>query len=821
MAAADCLKAIRDAGPDLTDEEIELILEDLAFIREGRGAKDSLFTLEEELLNAADELATETTEAAIIAKRNRLINILRQNDLVRLVDLADAATGDPSLGLRAAMTGVNARFPGARDSVAARAHALQGEYLGGMIAELDSQGLLALLNGRQLDREIAQELARITLPDTPGSKSPEAKKIAAVIDKYRRVALARENRAGAWIKPLPGYIVRQSHDMHVIRRAGFREWKAFIETRLDARTFEGADPEKFLRSAFDAIQSGRHLKSNGEGETDLAVAFRGPGNLAKRVSEHRVLHFKDADAWFDYNERFGQKSFTESLIADFSRAAQNTALMEMFGTNPRNLFEGFLIKLQDRFRDDPKKLGRLNERAIRNQFDEIEGLTRIPVSPSVANFGAITRAGLNMAKLGGSAISSIVDVATKAVEIRRQTGTSLFDVWAKNLASTLEGMAPGQRRITADLIGVGLEGHTGDLAARFSATDNLPGSMAKLQRLFFKLNLLAPWTDSNKRGLGLMMARDLGMQRRVSWDDLAQRRILELYGFDEAKWNIVREAVGTLDDGRDYLMPDAIRDLSDEVIGATGRKGRALRDELETALRSYYVDRAEIAIPTPGARERALLLQGTQPGTPLGEAVRFVAQFKGFPTAVLTRVWGGLAEADTTSQFFRNMVNGRGDRLGLVHMIVATTLLGYLAQSAKQLVRGKSPRDPASVETWVSAMAQGGGAGIYGDFLFGEFNRFGRTAVETAAGPALAEIGGFIELMAGLRDGDDVAARAFNTLINDLPFVNLFYTRLALDYLFLFQIQESLNPGYLTRMERRIAKDQGQVFLLPPSRAVN
>ncbi|MNO05529.1 hypothetical protein D3C81_2269540 [compost metagenome] len=55
--------------------------------------------------------------------------------------------------------------------------------------------------------------------------------------------------------------------------------------------------------------------------------------------------------------------------------------------------------------------------------------------------------------------------------------------------------------------------------------------------------------------------------------------------------------------------------------------------------------------------------------------------------------------------------------------------------------------------------------------------------------------------------------------IGQTPFMNLFYTRAALDHLFLYSVQESLNPGALRRMERRIEQENGQSFLLAPSQS--
>lgn len=833
MAAQDCIDEIRAAaGRPLSDDEVTQILEELERRRRNRRAGARLETLEEELLNAADELVAELDLAARIEQRNGLINIKVLNDARRFAGLVDQATGDPSLALSARNVGINARVPEARVSADGRAHALMTQYLGGLIAALRRDGLLEIFNSRQLEREIARELAELSKPAEaarPGrSGSREAERIAKAIDQVRRAAVARENRAGAWIRPLPGYVVRQSHDMHKLRRAGFQAWRETVLPLLDAdRTFGGADPEAFLKGAYDGLVSGRHIRSGGSQETDVLFAFKGPSNLAKRISEHRVLHFRDADAFMDYNARFGRGTLTEALFHEFERAARNTALMETWGTNPRAAFDRILGELKDKHRGDPEKLDRLNRSSLQNQFDEVEGLTRIPVSPSSAAVTSGILAVETLSKLGGATLSAFGDLGFRAGELAREGRGNLLQVWRDNLSSLLEGMAPADRRLTAELIGVGIDGQIGAIASRFSAQDDLPGRLAKLHQVFFKLNLLAPWTDGNKRGLALLWSRELAMKAGQGFEalDPGLRELFGIYGIDGPRWEVLRRAVRPESDGRTYLMPDAVRDLPDEAFAGltekvTPRAARKLRDELETALRSYYVDRAEAAVPTPGARERAILRQGTRPGTPAGIAARLVGQFKAFPVTVLTRVLGRQQGADTTADFFRNLANGKGDVMGLVHMIVATTVLGYVAQSAKELAKGRSPRDPADPATWQAALLQGGGLGIYGDFLFGEFNRFGRSLTATLAGPALGTADDIAELLARIRAGEDPAAQALRVTAANTPFLNLFYTRLAIDYLVLFQLQEAANPGFLKRMERRISRENKQTFILPPSRAI-
>jgi hypothetical protein len=117
-------------------------------------------------------------------------------------------------------------------------------------------------------------------------------------------------------------------------------------------------------------------------------------------------------------------------------------------------------------------------------------------------------------------------------------------------------------------------------------------------------------------------------------------------------------------------------------------------------------------------------------------------------------------------------------------------------------------------------MAQGGGLGIYGDFLFGEYNRFGQGALETLGGPSAGMLSDVLRLWQGAREGDPKADQAFRLFVQNVPFANLFYVKPALDYLVLYQVQEALNPGFLRRMERRVEKQNNATFWLKPSEAI-
>lgn len=98
--------------------------------------------------------------------------------------------------------------------------------------------------------------------------------------------------------------------------------------------------------------------------------------------------------------------------------------------------------------------------------------------------------------------------------------------------------------------------------------------------------------------------------------------------------------------------------------------------------------------------------------------------------------------------------------------------------------------------------------------------------LETAAGPTIGAVTEALELALKARDvgigkiiGDEAKepwTDALNLIMNNNPVfhVNLFYTRPALDYLFLNSMREAASPGYLKRKERKRLRDYGQTYLL-------
>ena len=838
MSVQACLAEIAKALPeDLDPKQRDQIIEELGeqidrITRRVRNANPDDF--EGAVMRAMDEFADDVRLAAIIERRNAALNYRAR---LQAIDYLRNTWGDdPSTGLTALLGGVQSARAGSRWSVGASQASLVNHYVTGMIARLEKEGLRKLFVSGKMDREIWRAMYELDAPEPNLSDLPaEAVGIARILRDYNELARQDANRAGAWIKKMPGYVVRQTHDMYRIRQAGFDEWRDFVMDRIDwERTLTDAeDKGEALRSLWQSFAAGVHVKFGEGGST----GFKGFANIGKKMSHDRQIHFKDADAAFEYHDRFGTGRLSEGMLYGLERMGQNTALMRHLGPNAEMNLDQVISQIQKDLKRqgaDPRKLEKFTrtaERLKRTLWPNLTGESRVPGSAMGAKVSAGVRQVEQMSKLGGAMLSSIADIAFYGSEMRYQGGSMLAGI-AEAMGAVAKGRTSSEKREVLGMLGVLHDGMRASAAARFDVSDNIPGHMAKTTQMFFKLSGLRWWTDRLRSNFALASSHRLAMNAGKAFGELGDdlRRVLGLFGIDEGKWDIIRAGRTTEADGRAYLTPEGVDDVPDEVVGAyltargqnpTPAKLKNLREEIKDQFRTYYNDRATTAVIEPDERTRAIMLRGTRPGTVEGEVLRHLMLFKSFTVTVIQKQLGREIYGRGANSLGEALRNGNGEMQGLAQLILWNTVFGYAAMTAKDLAKGKEPRDPNDHRTWTAAMVQGGGLGIYGDFLFGEMkNRYGQGPMDTLLGPTWGTASDIADLYGRVKAGDDVAASAFRTALNNTPFQNLFYTRAALDYLILYQISESLNPGYLRRMERRIRQENENEFFVPPSQVV-
>ncbi|MEG3618250.1 hypothetical protein V5T82_07300 [Magnetovibrio sp. PR-2] len=834
-----CRVMIQNAGLDLSEKDINDLVTKLD--RDAQRARHfgDTRTFEEVAMERFEERISEKRKEVFVKKRRVQFKALAQKRAFDYIDRYREGvyeqTGQEANyydAFKAYLVGTEDGMAfGSRQSVDARQKALEREFAGRFLNDLEKADLTEIAVRGDLDRDVAREMFGGLDESVTGNK--QAFEYAKILRRSQDHILARMNRAGAWIDQDPSYIIRQQHDRQKMFKHGEQAWIDHIKGKLDWNRI--AREQDLLPEEYDRFLS-NVWKNLTIGKKFEGRSMAGSGNLAERVSAERILHFKDAYSFLDYHmgDQFGaQTTLSQTSTHAIYQAANNTGLMESFGTNPDDLFETIVGKIGNALRDDPtsarafsRKRGQLDD-----YWNQITGKVNQTNNPTRAAIGSDIRALQSMSKLGGALLASFADFGTKASELNFQ-GMGLTQSWAKSLTGFTRNLGDGERDEALRLIGIGMDGILGRIHARFHGVDEVPGRMSRHLNTFFRLNGLQWWTEAQQAGTVKILSAHLGNHADKPMAELNQsmQRVMRMYGFDEAEWNLLRtQAVKTID-GQKYLVTDPLRKLSSQKIRTHLVEQRGLdpkevspaeiaryRDDLETRVRSYFEDSATHTIPEPSAKEQAWLTQGTDPGSIVGMAMRFITQFKAFPVSYTSKTLGRQIRGRGL-QYGPKVWLQNGGASGVAHLIAASTVMGYLSMTAKDFVAGRTPRDLSKPETWQESLLRGGGLGIYGDFLFGQFNRYGSSPLEVLTGPTIGMGSQLLRAYGKVLEGDPEggAELGFKTGVGMVPYGNMFYTKLAVDYLILNEINEMINPGYKTRMQLR-AQDRGQDYWLPPN----
>lgn len=784
----------------------------------------------------ANKILKEQQIAKKIKQRSALEDEIKIRNTVEYV--LREYPNNPAEGLTAILVGSNLQRVGSRASVALAQLSEYRMLVSAFQEKLRQNNLVELFanSNEDIDRRTARTIWEIGSDKPITEKNQDIVNMARIMSEFSESVRKKLNNLGTNIDKLPGWIVRQTHDPMQIRNAAdvlklkdnknvadytggvdrnFNAWKEYIKPKLAERTFDGVDnKDEFLAFVWNSLVKNNHVLAEG------SSGVFGSKDVTTKLAAKRVLHFNTSDDWFDYNSKFGSGNLRESFFFGLNNSGRNIGMITTLGTKPKQNFQLIKSSIAKQLTKQNKlkyidEIGK-NEGKYDYQFAEIDGSVNTIGNFSAAKWSAISRSILSMAKLGGAVVSAMADIHLYAKELSYQGRTYLGGV-AEAMGNLAKIKNTAKKQEIAEQLGFMADNLIYDLAARYSVGDNLSRNFTKIQRTFFKLNLLNWWTNTLKEGAMLGMSNFVAKQRNIAFANLEPqfKRLISHFGIDEKLWNTIRKLdVEKADDGKEFFSVRNIDNLSKEQIldlmnlkKATQRQIDLYRDTLKAKVSGMFLDRSSYAVIEPDARTRAFMKQGLMAGTGMGEAIRFFFQFKAFPMAILQKAFG------REMSFIKEGQTAKG-LFGMANLVVGAGIFGYIAMTAKDLLKGRSPKDPTKLDTFYAAMLQGGGLGIYGDFLFSK-TRTGAEIMATAAGPFATEAFNALQAIKyGIRGEKDPALRqAYKSVVGNTPFLNLFYLKTAFDYAIGYQIMETLSPGYLREMERKMKKDSGQEFL--------
>jgi hypothetical protein len=438
----------------------------------------------------------------------------------------------------------------------------------------------------------------------------------------------------------------------------------------------------------------------------------------------------------------------------------------------------------------------------------------VAVSERLASaFGALRNLNV-MSKLGRAALSAITDQGFQMMA-RHFAGLPLLPFYSDFLRSFTTG--PKRDAVRSGLI---LESalHVLTREARWAGSMHGPIWSQYLADRVIAWSGLAALTQAGKHAMGLSFMATLADYTAKTLDDLpkALRRTFKRYGLSAADWDAIRLDSDGLPIEVDFLRPS-------EVVDRLRLAGRE-RERIGERYLEMILQETEYATPTGTLQTKAMAYGRLQRGVLRDELYRSMAQFKMFGISVALLQANRIAIEAVSEGKWR----GAGYAAAL---LIVTTLYGALAMQLKELAKGKDPRpmasrDPAELfKFWGGAMLQGGGLGIYGDFLASETNRMGGGLARTTLGPSGDVIAGLLSITSGTAarylQGEDtnVGREVTRFLRGNTPGGSLWYLGLAYERAVLDQLQKQVDPEACKAFRRQIQKqrkDYGNDFWWSP-----
>lgn len=843
--ASDCITTVQRMvrNKELSEVQANELLSRVERMAVSRSQKEKI-SIDKAMSEITGEISKGLRFEQRVNERNRLLTVKAKQDVKSFLKKFD----NVGEGLRSLLEGGLKSKEGARLSIDYKSRANYQKYFGSMIAELEKNDLIKAFKSGKLDKEIFIEVAELNKKDgKPGrSGSEEAAGIAAAYNRIRKDMVSRQNAAGAYIRDLDGYIMRQTHDSSQIQELGrqadgslsksasFEKWYQTVLPLLDPeQTFRGMDPHEYLKNVHTNLYSGVHGLPSDEAEV---AEFFAHGSLARKNSAHRSIHFKDAESTFQYNQMYGTKNFADGILSDILFRSRNITLMETLGPNPKETWQQLLSDLKKEYREHENAVDQIksiDDWRVSAAWNEVTGAHDYPKNITLSKISSNIRAITSLSRMGGVVLSALGDKAFIGSEMAFQ-GLAKLDVWTKQIMG-MAARSTEQKQMLHSM-GIALDSMIGNTLSRYTIHSPGENFLHRLQQKFYDLNFMNWWNDVHKSSAGELMASHLASNSHLTHADLPEElsKTLSLYKINEPEWNALRHMKQEAPNGESYITPEAINDIPDvliqDIVRANGWKEstaatKKAKTELEEKLRTYFADRIDIAVPTPGAAERKFLTFGTQSGTPLGEGLRLLTMFKSFPLTISRKIGGREVYGRGAENFKDWVASDHKGKFALAQLIAMTTAAGYLSGVIRDAIKGRTPKpltDEDGTINWNTvndAFVRGGGAGIFGDMLFTEYDHSYKTFTGVMAGPIFGQADVVASGFAKAIRGEDPTQEISKTITNNTPFINLFYIRPILDYFVLWNLQEMMSPGYASRYAGSV-EEKGQKMFIDPREAV-
>lgn len=516
--------------------------------------------------------------------------------------------------------------------------------------------------------------------ETGEAKTEEVKQIGDTLRQTVDTQAGRINSVGGGYRFLDGYIMSQTHDGAKIAAAR-DAWTKYLVNNVDwdkTQKFVGKldsaqAREAYIDGVFELLVKDRDQDGMGSDSE--------PGNMLNQTSLRRTIHLQPGKA-FEYDSAFGSGNPGANIMSQIVRRGERSVIMDQFGPKYRATWSDAMASMGVQFKNKFSDLRMADE-----TFHQIIGTWDNPVDRGLASMRKAASNVANSAMLWMSGISSITDVGN-IVSSLRWAGVPPAELHARVINAIKDGVTTEQGRQALQGSGAGMHA----LMAGYSRIlgDGWFGQTAqKLSDFTMKYSGTELTTKLYQEAMMDLLTQHLGSQAPDHMDP-AFKTWLDHYTFTPTEWAEMTKSTAPVPglNVNDKPMPR----LSPDMIP---------NQKLALKLRAALHDTIAYGQLQPSVSDEALLRLGTRAGTPMGEAVRLVGQYKGYPLAVVNKV---------SARFKYGYGNTDAPVMGIIPRGVGLTeklawsasmiTLAYMALAIKDVLRGNEPLNPFEKDHW-------------------------------------------------------------------------------------------------------------------------
>ena len=709
------------------------------------------------------------------------------------------------------------------------------------VKELKEKNLWKIAQTSDLDEEVRKALYDMNNAETKYKVSDEAKAIAEAYHKTFRKAFFDQSTEQVPVNFYKNYTGPINHSIDKILAldespaVAFEKWKTdLMSLNIDRKHLFGTklgnakEQDQILKSIFDEIVRGRFGDKGITNTADLTTELIDAPthtNVEGKLTVTKSIRFLDPESEHKYATKFGDGSLFDTLVGYIDKRSKLLGLMRVLGPEPEKNLAKMAQTLAKSLPDkEARNIFFDNELGpeIKKTFRRVTGASEVPISETKATVTRILMNTQSLALLGKASLASVTNLAYTVGQLRASTGMSFPEALAKSMGEFIQSIPPSGRDEALREMSFALNDFNGFYLSKLNPVERVQRQMLSFLNSSTGLSFL---NDATKFSYGRAFYRDLTKQiEKGTVNDRLKSTLLK-GGIAPEDYFVLKEAIENFPDGQRHLTPESVLLVKSPEVSVRAKELKKSPEkylnDLQLGLYAVTNVAANYASTTSMPRAQVSIwgMGGTRAGTKAGMFMRLFGQFKDVQITMFDGMRYMFNAAPDAKELAKgNLIRAKNGDIANVGQVIAFTMtLAYMRYALEDAANGKDIPDPTKPEVLAKALVASGAGGLYADFAFSEFDRYGKWGLlGSVAGPTLGQandvynvkMSTYKAIRGYLANDEELTPAQKREFVRftrrNLPFQNHLFFKNTVDQLVYDEIMESIDPGYSDRRRNRL-----------------